>query len=156
MDNKELRKLIREAMLKESKIIKEYFDDENDNFGTFDPNEFEGPAMDDARRDIGSEFEPLGKNRFEKNLNPDEFKADLQRQNLNLPSDKEELKRRAKDLSTIKKFGKGSLNETEGRLSEKDPLFDSLKGLGFSPEVTRWGTIDIDIQNGVLTIHQEK
>lgn len=103
----------------EKKKLAEIFDDEDDDLGMFsgdfDPEEFEGDAMKAAMADIGDEFVPLGKSKFEKNLDPEEFKADLKRQNLNLPKDKEELGKIAKTLDVKKKhekrFGAGSMNE---------------------------------------------
>ena len=120
MDQQELRKLIRNLMIQKSNIIKESFDDEDDDLGIysgdFDPEEFGGEAMKAAMQDIGSEFEPLGKSKFEKNLDVNDFIDDLKRQNLNLPKDKEELagikKTLEKKKSHEKKFGAGSLNET--------------------------------------------
>lgn len=99
--------------------LAEIFDDEDDELGMFsgdfDPDEFEGDAMKAAMADIGDEFVPLGKSKFEKNLDPEEFKADLKRQNLNLPKEKEELGKIAKTLDVKKKhekrFGAGSINE---------------------------------------------
>lgn len=133
------------------KIVNEnYFDDEDDlgSFsGEFDTSEFEGSAMRAAQKDIGKEFEPLGKSRFEKNLNPIEFKKDLQRQNLNLPKDKESLKQIQGTLDKRykheKQFGVGSMNEE--KLSKHDPLFEALLNSNLEPNITSWGTIDINI-----------
>jgi hypothetical protein len=121
MDKQEFRKLIRTTLANKAKSLNENYMDDDDNLGSysgdFDPNEFGGEAMRAAMQDIGSEFEPLGKSRFEKNLNPDEFVADLKRQNLNLPNDKKELgdieKTMNKKRAHEKMFGAGSLNETE-------------------------------------------
>lgn len=98
--------------------LSEMFDDEDELgmfSGDFDADEFEGEAMKAAMADIGSEFVPLGKSKFEKNLDPEEFKADLKRQNLKLPKDKEELEKIQRTLDVKKKhekqFGAGSMNE---------------------------------------------
>lgn len=123
-----VKKLMIQEMRKSS--IKEMEDDEDYDLGMFggdfNPDEFEGDAMRAAMQDIGSEFEPLGKNRFEKNLNTGEFKADLQRQNLNLPNDKENLKKIKNTLDTKKahekKFGIGSLNETGEWSGDEDDM----------------------------------
>lgn len=121
MNPKEFRNFIRKTITEQAKsqqLNERYDDDENLGIysGDFDPNEFGGEAMRAAMQDIGSEFEPLGKSRFEKNLNPDEFVADLKRQNLNLPNDKKELgdieKTMAKKKAHEKMFGAGTLNET--------------------------------------------
>lgn len=121
MNPKEFRNFIRKTITEQAKsqqLNERYDDDENLGIysGEFDPNEFGGEAMRAAMQDIGSEFEPLGQNRFEKNLNPDEFVADLKRQNLNLPNDQKELgdieKTMAKKRAHEKMFGAGTLNET--------------------------------------------
>lgn len=120
MDKQEFRRLIRTTLANEAKSLNENYMDDDDNLGSysgdFDPNEFGGEAMIAAMQDIGSEFEPLGKSRFEKNINPDEFIDDLKRQNLNLPNDKKELgdieKTMAKKRAHEKMFGAGTLNET--------------------------------------------
>jgi len=123
MENKEFENIIKN-ILKESHnqgALNERFDDEDEDenlgiySGNFDADEFSGDAMKAAMQDIGSEFEPLGKSKFEKNLNPDEFISDLERQNLNLPNDKVERQKLKKALDTKKNhekiFGAGSLNE---------------------------------------------
>lgn len=121
MNPKEFRNFVRKTITEQAKsqqLNERYDDDENLGIysGDFDPNEFGGEAMRAAMQDIGSEFEPLGQNRFEKNLNPDEFVADLKRQNLNLPNDQKELgdieKTMAKKRAHEKMFGAGTLNET--------------------------------------------
>lgn len=119
------------------KVINEnYYDDEDlGGFsGDFDPSEFEGPAMRAAKKDIGKEFEPLGKSRFEKNLNTGEFKKDLQRQNLNLPKDREEtqkahgmLDKRYVQKKHDKQFGVGSLNEDGEDVASKENIKRSLE-----------------------------
>lgn len=126
LNTQDFQKLIRESILKEMKSnpIKENFDDDDYNLGSysgnFDPNEFDGAAMRAAMADIqddGDEFVPLGKSKFEKNLDPNEFKADLQRQNLNLNSDKAEREKLQKSIDAKKKhekiFGVGTLNEKD-------------------------------------------
>jgi len=139
MNPKEFRNFIRKTITeqaKSQKLNERYDDDENLGIysGEFDPNEFGGEAMRAAMQDIGSEFEPLGQNRFEKNLNPDEFVADLKRQNLNLPNDQKELgdieKTMAKKRAHEKMFGAGTLNET-GEWSDDEEgsaWIESLRG----------------------------
>ena len=132
------------------KIISEdYFDDDDDlgSFsGEFDPLEFKGAAMKAAKKDIGKEFEPLGKSRFEKKLNTDEFTKDLQRQNLNLSKDKKELSKIKgaldKRYKHEKQFGVGSMNEIDAvNTSEKeyenvlaDKMFTDLSQEFYVPE----------------------
>jgi hypothetical protein len=129
MDNKDInnkfRALVRKT-IQEGKM-NEFFDDE-ESFGSYDgdfsSDEFSGYAMDVAKQDIGDEFEPLGSSRFEKNLNPEEFKADLTRQNLRLPNDKAEHDRIKKSMDAKKNheklFGAGSMNEDgEGQMSKQ-------------------------------------
>lgn len=129
MDNKDInnkfRALVRKT-IQEGKM-NEFFDDE-ESFGSYDgdfsSDEFSGDAMDVAKQDIGDEFEPLGSSRFEKNLNPEEFKADLTRQNLRLPNDKAEHDRIKKSIDAKKNheklFGVGSMNEDgEGQASKQ-------------------------------------
>jgi hypothetical protein len=123
MDQNELRKLIQNIIKETRKInLKEDdFDDEDDLgiYTDFDRDEFSGPAMAAAKADIeasGDEFVPLGKSKFEKNLDANEFVSDLERQKLNLKKDKEERNRLKKAMDIKKnhekKFGAGSLNET--------------------------------------------
>jgi hypothetical protein len=141
MDQQEFRKLVRKIIIQKSKTLNERFDDEDDDLGIysadFDPNEFGGDAMRAAMQDIGDEFEPLGKNKFEKNINPEEFIADLQRQNLNLPKDKEELsdidRMMNKKKSHEKKFGAGSLNE-DGNEIQRD-VFDTTNLYKFLKDI---------------------
>lgn len=127
MENKEFENIIKN-ILKEShnqgKLNEDIFGygDDDEDLGAyssdFDKDEFMGDAMKAAMQDIGSEFEPLGKSKFEKNLDPKEFISDLERQNLNLPSDKAERNKLQKAIDTKKKhekmFGAGSMNEEEG------------------------------------------
>ncbi len=139
MNPKEFRNFIRKTITEQAKsqqLNERYDDDENLGIysGEFDPNEFGGEAMRAAMQDIGSEFEPLGQNRFEKNLNPDEFVADLKRQNLNLPNDQKELgdieKTMTKKRAHEKMFGAGTLNET-GEWSDDEEgsaWIESLRG----------------------------
>lgn len=119
LDNQELRKLVKELMLK--KLIKEDDDDELGIYGGgFDAHEFDTNAMNAAMRDIaasGEKFEPLGKSKFEKNLDVDAMKNDLTMANLNLPKEKEKTKKIQQNLDKRykheKQFGVGSLNENE-------------------------------------------
>lgn len=135
MENKDFENIIKN-ILKEShnqgKLNEDFGDDdEEDNLGMFsgefDSDEFKGAAMDAARQDIGSEFEPLGQSKFEKNLDQDEFISDLQRQNLNLPNDKAERNRLKAAIDKKKKhekmFGAGSMNE-ESETSIDEHHFD--------------------------------
>lgn len=128
-------------------------DDEDEDLGIytdFDTDEFQGAAMKAAMRDIensGDKFVPLGKSKYEKNLDTREFTKDLERQKLNLPSDKKDLAQLKGSLDRRnkheKQFGIGTLNE--GKLSKTDPLFSALSNAGLNPEVMPWGTIDFDI-----------
>lgn len=116
-----------------AKVMSEYGDEDEDELGMFsgdfDEDEFDNAAMMAAKADIGDEFVPLGKSKFEKNLDPNEFKADLKRQNLNLPKDREELsnidRMMTKRKEQEKLFGKGSLNEN--LLQVKDSEGNDLK-----------------------------
>lgn len=126
MENKDFENIIKN-ILKEShnqgKINEDIFGygDDDEDLGAyssnFDKDEFMGDAMKAAMQDIGSEFEPLGKSKFEKNLDPEDFMSDLERQNLNLPSDKAERNKLQKAIDTKKKhekmFGAGSMNEEQ-------------------------------------------
>lgn len=122
LSEQEFKELVQKMMLQElkSKPLKEFDDEDEDNLGIysgdFNIDDFEGAAQNAAMQDIGSDFVPLGKSQFEKNMDPEEFKADLKRQNLKLPNDKKELDNIAKMMNKKnaheKKFGAGSLNET--------------------------------------------
>jgi hypothetical protein len=87
----------------------------------FDDMEFDNDAMKAAMSDIeasGEEFEELGASKFEKSPKfAEKFKSDLNRANLELPSDEEEVERLAQMVKSRNdhesRFGKGSLNETE-------------------------------------------
>ncbi len=135
-----------------AKVISEYSDeDELGMFsGDFDEDEFDNAAMMAAKADIGNEFVPLGKSKFEKNLDPEEFKADLKRQNLNLPKDKEELsnidRMMAKRKEQEKLFGKGSLNENllqvkdaEGNDLKRSMLVKPVSGVDKKGRITGFG-----------------
>ena len=112
---KKLRTLI-QKFLKEN-----YLDDSLGMFdGEFDELDFENSdASEAARADIeasGEEFEELGSSKFEKRQGfKDDFKNDLKKANLQLPSDEEEIETLAKIVNDKNKhekiFGKGSLNE---------------------------------------------
>ena len=108
MENKEFEDIIKN-------ILKDAHNQGKLNEG-FDRNEFMGAARKAAMQDIGDEFVPLGKSKFEKGMDTDEFISDLERQNLGLPNDEKELEKLAKSLDTKKKhekaFGAGSINET--------------------------------------------
>jgi hypothetical protein len=66
-------------------------------FDNFDEFEFDDEAMKAAKSDIsnsGEDFEELGHNKFEKGADfKDKFKSDLNRANLELPSDEEEIEK---------------------------------------------------------------
>jgi hypothetical protein len=87
----------------------------------FDDLEFDDEAMKAAMSDInasGEEFEELGASKFEKDPKfKEKFTAALNRANLELPSDEDEVERLANMMKDRKsheeKFGVGSLNETE-------------------------------------------
>lgn len=87
----------------------------------FDFEELDDEAMRAAKEDIeasGEEFEDLGTSKFEKDPEfSDKFKGAIDRANLELPSDEEEVEQMAQMLKRRKaqedKFGKGSLNEAE-------------------------------------------
>jgi hypothetical protein len=168
-EEKELRNHIRKMLEQNKKALKENFDDEDeDNLGIFsdyDEDEaFGGEAMKAAMADIKSsegEFEPLGKSKFEKNLDIDQLKQDLSIAKLNLPSEKEKLKPIKKQLDVRynqeKRFGKGSMNESH-KIDVSDPLIDKLKENGFNPELMPWGSVEIDIDtpHGKETISYHK
>lgn len=150
MENNKLRNIVKS-------ILKENFDDDDFDLGNysggFDSSEFEGDAMKAAMKDIndsGDKFVPLGKSKFEKGLNKDKFKKDLERQNLNLPNDNDEVNRISKTLAKKKAhekiFGAGSLNESH-KIDGNDPLFLLLKEKGLNPTAMPWGTIEVDINN---------
>lgn len=146
MENKDFENIIKN-ILKEShnqgKINEDFGedfgmdDDEDDNLGMFsgdfNPEEFKGPAMKAAKQDIGSDFEPLGQSKFEKNLDQDEFISDLQRQNLNLKSDKAERNKLKAAIDKKKKhekmFGAGSMNEEQDEMEL--PQGDHPDGFSF-------------------------
>lgn len=99
------------------------------NEGRFDADEFRGDAMKAAMQDIsdsGEEFVPLGQSKFEKNMDPEEFVSDLERADLELPDDEEELNRLQKRMDIQKahnkRFGSGSMNED---FEDKERHFDT-------------------------------
>lgn len=87
----------------------------------FDDMEFDNDAMKAAMSDMeasGEEFEELGASKFEKDPKfAEKFKSALNRANLELPSDEEEVEKLAQMVKSRNdhegRFGKGSLNETE-------------------------------------------
>jgi hypothetical protein len=87
----------------------------------FDDMEFDNDAMKAAMSDMkasGEEFEELGASKFEKDPKfAEKFKSALNRANLELPSDEEEVERLAQIVKGRNdhegRFGKGSLNETD-------------------------------------------
>ena len=119
MKNERISKIIKEEI---TQLIKEgYFDDMNmDTYdgGEFDRMEFDGDAKDTAVNDFeddGIEFTDLGDSKFEKGMDVDEFKSNLEKANLRLPSDEKETKKIAGDLERKmqmkKSMGNFSLNE---------------------------------------------
>lgn len=114
MDNKELRKLIREAMLKESKVIKEYFDDESyfDDEDDYEVNPFldkDVPDMmasqDIAKKHMKSDSDFGG---YYIEASEDEIKEiinSLKLAHLNLPSDAEIFQTAKKLLNRSLKKG---------------------------------------------------
>ena len=147
LSQKELTKIIREALLKNPDLLKEFDEEDLGIYTDFDSNEMHGDALRAAMADIaasGDEFVPLGKSKFEKGMNPDEFTANIQRAKLDLPKDKEELSKIKKGMDTKlsheKKFGVGSMNE-DGPLRDtfdttslykflKDAMFSFMEGDG--------------------------
>ena len=106
--------------LKEN-IDDDFFDDIPDDYTEFDSLEFKTNAKNAAIEDIEKEFgkntfQDIGKNKYEKGKTEKEFSDEVDRANLDLPSDKKELERIKKMQSDKEdhenKFGKGSLNET--------------------------------------------
>lgn len=87
----------------------------------FDDMEFDNDAMKAAMSDMkasGEEFEELGAIKLEKDPKfKEKFKSALNRANLELPSDEEEVERLAQMVKSRndheRRFGKGSLNEME-------------------------------------------
>jgi hypothetical protein len=123
-----IRKYIRKRLLENYEDLGIYSD--------FDSHEMMGNAQKAAMKDIedsGEEFKPLGKSKFEKKLNINDMMADLERQNLDLPNDKKAVNKiqNALDVKKAheKKFGKGSMNETQEWLDgdENVDLKETLK-----------------------------
>lgn len=150
-EEKELRNSIR-------KMLSEKFDDEDDDnlgiYSDYDEKEaFGGEAEKAAMADIeasGEDFIPLGKSKFEKNLDIDQMKKDLATSKLNLPSEKKKLNPLKKALDARfkqeKMFGKGSMNESY-KIDETDPLFARLSELGMNPVAMPYGTLEIDFDS---------
>lgn len=111
MDNTELRKAIRRTLMENYEDLGMWSD--------FDRDEMMGDAQKAAMKDIedsGEEFQTLGKNKFEKNLDIEDMIADLDRQKLGLKNDEKEQNNLQKAIDKKKKhekmFGAGSMNET--------------------------------------------
>jgi len=107
MDSKAIRKHIQQ-------FLKENYDDIS-YWSDFDRNEFGGDAMRAAMSDMkddGMDVEPLGKSRFEKDLDVEEMIQDLENAKLGLPSDSKQLKAIQKKIDHLERLGAGSLNET--------------------------------------------
>jgi hypothetical protein len=107
------------------KLSEKFEDDDEENLGVyssgFDASEMDGDALAAAMADFKKDnidFVPLGKSKFEKNLDIDQMKSDLSADNLNLPKRKAELSKHQNTLDKRykheKRFGVGSLNEWEG------------------------------------------
>ncbi len=118
LSQKEIQDLVKKQIIKEIKTIKEDDDDDLGIYTDFQADEFNGAAMMAAMKDIkasGDKFVPLGKSKFEKDLDSTEFVKDLERQKLNLPNDKKELGKIKGTLDRRykheKQFGVGTLNE---------------------------------------------
>lgn len=96
-----------ESLAKEGFFDSDFGDDYVDyDGGDFDRTEFDGPAKNTAKTDIegsGEEFVDLGDSEHEKNMDPEDFKSDLERANLRLPSDEKEVAKIQKDLDAKKK-----------------------------------------------------
>lgn len=114
LNSNQFRNLIR-GLLKEGKLKEEDLGVWSD----YDEFEFDNNAMNAAKADIeasGDKFVPLGKSKFEKNLDPAQLKADLMRAKLGLKNDKPGLDKIQQGLDKKKnhekRFGAGSLNET--------------------------------------------
>lgn len=121
MDSKTIRKHIQQ-------FLKENYDDIS-YWSDFDRNEFGGDAMRAAMSDMkddGMEVEPLGKSRFEKDLDAEEMIQDLENAKLGLPSDSKKLKAIQKKIYHLERLGAGSLNETEKTI-EKPMTLDLAK-----------------------------
>jgi len=141
LNPKDLKKIIREALAKNPDILKEFDEEDLGIYTDFDSREMHGDALKAAMADIaasGEEFVPLGKSKFEKGMDPEEFTSNIQRAKLNLPKDKEELSKIKKTMDTKlsheKQFGAGSMNE-EGPLRntfDTKSLYDFLKDAMFA------------------------
>jgi hypothetical protein len=122
MNHKNLRKAIRKSLLEN------YFSDD---------------AMKAAQHDMeasGEKFEPVGKSSLEKDLSIDDLMADLEAQEHEASA--HELEKRHKDLSHLKRFGKGSLNEMQ--FIHTDPLVaDMAKRMDKNKSYTNKEFIDL-------------
>lgn len=113
MDYKNLRKAIR-------KTLKENFEDLG-IWSDFDSKEMMNAAQQAAKEDIessGEKFVPLGKSKFEKDLNVEDMIADLEAQKF-LNSGKS-LQRIQNQIDQLKRFGAGSVNETGVRINKHE------------------------------------
>jgi hypothetical protein len=105
--------------INESELINYIFKKLQESY--FDDLGFDDEAMKAAMKDIeasGEDFEDLGASKFEKDPKfKEKFTAALNRANLELPSDEEEVENLAKMMKDRKsheeKFGVGSLNEID-------------------------------------------
>lgn len=108
LSEEELRKIVR-------KSLQERYNDDDNDLGSFDEFEFEGPAKEFAQRDIeasGEDFEELGASKFEKAPKfKEKFKAAINK------SDDQEIEHLANVINKKKEheksFGVGSMNEID-------------------------------------------
>lgn len=84
----------------------------------FDRNKMNGEAMRAAMQDMksaGEEFTPLGKSKFDKDLNIEDMISDLELAKLNLPKDSKKMNVLQHQINHLKRMGAGSLNESQTR-----------------------------------------
>lgn len=127
LNEKDIRNAVRKS------LMEKYFDE-------FDEFEFDTSAKEAAKKDIessGEEFEELGSSKFEKDPEfKKKFKSALKQANLGLSSDEEEVERLAQSIKKKKehekKFGAGSMNETD---SPKRDVFDTTSLYKFLKDI---------------------
>jgi hypothetical protein len=120
MSKESIRKHI-QALLQERYGDLSYWSD-------FDRNEFQGDAMraamDDMKND-GTNVEPLGKSRYEQDMDIDNMISDLERAKLGLPNESKKYKALQKQIDHLSRMGAGSLNEKNNLTEFFDP--DEIK-----------------------------
>lgn len=120
MSKESIRKHI-QALLQERYGDLSYWSD-------FDRNEFQGDAMraamDDMKND-GMNVEPLGKSRYEQDMDIDNMISDLERAKLGLPNESKKYKALQKQIDHLSRMGAGSLNEKNNLTEFFDP--DEIK-----------------------------